>query len=48
MAFLAAAIVGVLTLITDVLYGPPTTAFVSAAAAALFGLLWYAVPLGRR
>jgi len=48
MGFLAAAVVGVLTLITDYLYGTATTSVVTAAAAGLFGALWYAVPLRRR
>ena len=48
MAFLAAAIVGVLTLITDYLYGATTTIVVTAAAAGVFATLWYALPLRRR
>ena len=48
MGFLAAAIVGVLTLITDYLYGTTTTIIVTAAAAGVFAALWYAVPLRRR
>ena len=48
IGFLAAAIVGVLTLITDYLYGTTTTIIVTAAAAGLFAGLWYAVPLRRR
>jgi hypothetical protein len=48
MGFLAAAIVGVLTLITDFLYGTTTTIVVTAAAAGAFGALWYALPLRRR
>jgi hypothetical protein len=48
MGFLAAAIVGVLTLITDYLYGATTTIVVTAAAAGVFATLWYALPLRRR
>ena len=48
IGFLAAAIVGVLTLITDYLYGTTATIIVTAAAAGLFAGLWYAVPLRRR
>jgi hypothetical protein len=48
MGFLAAAIVGVLTLITDFLYGATTTIVVTAAAAGAFAALWYALPLRRR
>jgi hypothetical protein len=48
MGFLAAAIVGVLTLITDFLYGATTTIVVTAAAAGAFATLWYALPLRRR
>jgi hypothetical protein len=48
IAFLAAAIVGVLTLITDYLYGTTTTIIVTAMAAAAFAVLWYALPLRRR
>jgi hypothetical protein len=46
--FLAAAIVGVLMLITDFLYDTTTTIVVTAAAAGVFGALWYALPLRRR
>ena len=48
IGFLAAAIVGVLTLITDFLYGTTTTIIVTAAAAGIFAALWYALPLRRR
>jgi Family of unknown function (DUF6328) len=48
MGFLAAALVGVLMLITDFLYGTTTTIVVTAAAAGLFAALWYALPLRRR
>jgi hypothetical protein len=48
MGCLAAAIVGVLLLITDYLYGPATTIAVTAAAGGLFTTLWYLLPLRRR
>jgi hypothetical protein len=48
IGFLAAAIVGVLTLITDYLYGTTTTIIVTAMSAAVFAALWYALPLRRR
>jgi hypothetical protein len=48
MGCLAAAIVGVVTLITDFLYGTTTTIVVGATAATLFAALWYGMPLGRR
>ena len=48
IGFLAAAIVGVLTLITDYLYGTTTTIIVTATAATVFAALWYALPLRRR
>ena len=48
LGFLAAAIVGVLTLITDFLYGTTTTIVVAATAAVLFAGFWYALPLRRR
>jgi hypothetical protein len=48
IGFLAAAIVGVLTLITDFLYGTTTTIIVTIAAAGAFAALWYALPLRRR
>jgi uncharacterized protein involved in cysteine biosynthesis len=48
MGFLAAAIVGVLTLITDYLSGTETTIVVTAIGAGVFAALWYALPLRRR
>jgi Family of unknown function (DUF6328) len=47
LAFLALAIIGVVLLITDVLYGAPTVIAVTALTALLFAGLWYALPLGR-
>ena len=40
--------VGVVTLITDVLYGPAATACAAAGACLMFGLIWYAIPLQRK
>jgi Family of unknown function (DUF6328) len=48
LGFLAAAIVGVLVLIADYLYGGAATVAVGVAAAAVFATLWYALPLRRR
>jgi uncharacterized protein DUF6328 len=48
LGLLAAAIVGVLTLIADYLYGPATTIVVGVAAAGVFSVLWYVLPLRRR
>jgi predicted membrane channel-forming protein YqfA (hemolysin III family) len=47
-AFLAAAIVAVVYLVTDLIYGAVTSVIVAVAAAAMFGWLWYALPLVRR
>jgi uncharacterized protein involved in cysteine biosynthesis len=48
LGFLAAAVVCVVMLITDFLYGTATTAVVSALTALGFAVLWYLVPLRRR
>ena len=47
-AFLAAAIVAVVYLVTDLIYGAVTSLVVTLAAAAMFGWLWYGIPLVRR
>jgi predicted membrane channel-forming protein YqfA (hemolysin III family) len=47
-AFLAAAIVAVVYLVTDLIYGAVTSVIVAVTAAAMFGWLWYALPLVRR
>jgi hypothetical protein len=47
-AFLAAAIVAVVYLVTDLIYGAVTSIVVTVAAAAMFASLWYALPLVRR
>jgi len=48
LTFLAAAMSGVVWLITDVLYGATATAIATAATTAAFALLWYVIPLARR
>jgi O-antigen/teichoic acid export membrane protein len=48
LAFLAAAIVLVMWVITDVLFGGAVVAIATAAVAAAFLMLWYALPLKRR
>jgi hypothetical protein len=46
--FLALAIIGVVLLITDVLFGPTMTLAVTIATAIPFLMAWYAYPLTRR
>jgi uncharacterized protein DUF6328 len=46
--FLAAGMTTSVYLITDVLYGEPTTAPVTAVLAAAFAWFWYGLPLLRR
>ena len=48
IAFLALAMVGVVVLITDVLYGGTTVLVVGTVAAAAYGFFWFAFPLIRR
>jgi hypothetical protein len=48
LGFLALAMVGAVVMITDVLFGGATTYVVGAAVFAMFGLLWYVLPLWRR
>ena len=48
LGFLAAAVVCVVMLITDYLYGAETTVIVTALTALGFATLWYLVPLRRR
>jgi hypothetical protein len=48
LAFLALAMTGAIMLITDVLFGGLATAFFSAAALAMFVVLWFVLPLRRR
>lgn len=48
LGFLALAMTGAIVLITDVLFGPLATTAFGIAAAAMFALLWGALPLRRR
>lgn len=45
LSFLAVAIVGVVLLITDVLYDGPKVAAFTAGIAGIFVALWYMIPL---
>jgi hypothetical protein len=45
LSFLAIAMVGVILLITDILFGPAATVVVSVGAAATLAGIWYAIPL---
>jgi high-affinity Fe2+/Pb2+ permease len=48
LGFLALAMTGAIVLITDVLFGPLATVVFGIVAAAMFVLLWGALPLRRR
>ena len=48
LSFLALAMVGVVLLITDVIFGTSTTIVVSGLTVLAFAVLWYALPLQRR
>jgi hypothetical protein len=48
LAFLGLAMTGAIMLITDVLFGVVATAAFTAAALAMFVVLWFALPLRRR
>jgi hypothetical protein len=48
LTFLALAVVGVVWLITDVLYGGTSVIAYTVAVAGLFVVLWYAIPLVMR
>lgn len=48
LGFLALAMTGAITLITDVLYGGITTVVIGGGALAMFVSLWYLLPLRRR
>ena len=48
LTFLAVAIVGVVCLITDVLYGGTAVVAYTVVIAAMFAVLWYMVPLVMR
>jgi hypothetical protein len=47
LTLLATAMTGAVLFVTDVLYGPRTTALVGGGVALAFGALWYVVPLRR-
>jgi Family of unknown function (DUF6328) len=48
LGFVAAAMTGVILLITDLLFKSATVVVVTAGSAVLFVSLWYLYPLGRR
>ena len=48
LTFLAVAMTGATLLVTDFLFGALTTLAACAAVAAMFAVLWYAIPLRRR
>jgi hypothetical protein len=48
LAFLALSIVGVVVLITDVLFGTTMVLAVGAVTAVVFGGLWFVLPVNRR
>jgi Family of unknown function (DUF6328) len=48
LTFLAIAMIGVVLLITDVIFGTGVTVAVSAATVLMFALLWYAIPIRRK
>ena len=48
LSFLAVAMTGVVLLVSDFVFGPATTAIVTASVAVAFALVWYALPLRRR
>jgi Family of unknown function (DUF6328) len=48
LGFLALAMTGAIMLITDVLFGTVATVVATTAAAAMFAVLWYVLPLRQR
>jgi Family of unknown function (DUF6328) len=48
LTFVALAMIGVILLISDVLYRSATAAVVTALIVGLFGILWYVIPIARR
>jgi hypothetical protein len=46
--FLALAMIGAITLITDVLFGTAATIIVASLVVLVFGFFWFALPLQRR
>jgi Family of unknown function (DUF6328) len=48
LGFLALAMTGAILLVTDYIFGTAATVITAATAAAVFLVLWYALPLRRR
>lgn len=48
LTFLALAVIGVVLLITDVLYGGSTVVLFTVITAAVFSVLWYLIPVWLR
>jgi hypothetical protein len=48
LTLLALAMIGVILLITHVLFGTGATVAATAGAVVVFAALWYAIPIGRR
>jgi Family of unknown function (DUF6328) len=48
LGFLALAMTGTILLVTDFLFGTPTTVVATAGVALLFAWFWYGLPLRRR
>jgi Family of unknown function (DUF6328) len=48
LTFLALSMIGVVMLITDILFKTGTVIVVTASVAAMFVVLWYVIPLARR
>ena len=48
LSFLALAIIGVLMLVTDFLFGTAAATIVTVAATVLFAVVWFGLPLRRR
>jgi hypothetical protein len=48
LTFVALSMIGVVLLISDLLYKETTTAIATAAIAGLFAVVWYLIPLFRR
>jgi hypothetical protein len=48
LTFVALAMIGVILLISDLLYGKTATTIATTAIVGLFAIVWYIVPLSRR
>jgi membrane protein YdbS with pleckstrin-like domain len=48
LIFLASAVTAAVFLVTDYLFGGPTSTWVTAGIGLLFAVLWYVIPLYRR